>query len=530
MIDSLLLKPLLLVELVEDKHVLQDLFALFNLGEIKALASVVQARISASLASNTVSPETLRKLIETAGKEKSYLLSVKHTALPEFAERVEAFESDSVTRQENSLRQRMITSFIQGQVTGDKAAYVAASSQRIKKLNGLEHSIIEDLHAYVEREYKTQWLYIVLNFVAIVLVLALSWGVSMIIVGMRKQAHQIDSTVNRIIDSDDLTLRIEQRTQDMLGEAAKTFNQLLTKISADFGGMADIAYESVASTHDTVVAVVEAEKNISEQKLAGSDTTSAMEALSNSAKDIGTNIADTMSAVSTMDKSIESGTEVISRVVSQIKQVAAEISKLTEAVTSLNQGVSDISGFISDIQSVSEQTNLLALNAAIEAARAGEHGRGFAVVADEVRTLATRVNATTDQINSIIGSLQTNAEGANTRIVSFKDSIDIAVKETDSVTTVLGELNENIGNVSNAAQSISTSASQQQQVVQRVNDIVRRITQMSEQNEVGAKEIISAATELSDATMQMINVLDKYNFDGKSRLVKPSKWKYGDTH
>ncbi|WP_256737615.1 methyl-accepting chemotaxis protein [Pseudomonas sp. dw_358] len=176
-----------------------------------------------------------------------------------------------------------------------------------------------------------------------------------------------------------------------------------------------------------------------------------------------------------------------------IVSLSGDIGSVAKAITSLGQDIEGVSGVLDVIKSISAQTNLLALNAAIEAARAGEQGRGFAVVADEVRTLAGRTQASADQIQDMIGELRQASVNAVNTMVAGQDRTRTVVEKADLLATSLGSTVSGFDDIVQRTQQIAVAAQEQSHVTQEINELAVRIHAASED---GARDA-SSLSELS---------------------------------
>ena len=213
-------------------------------------------------------------------------------------------------------------------------------------------------------------------------------------------------------------------------------------------------------------------------------------------EEVSKNASQAASAANDADTQATEGNNVVSQAVTSITSLANEITQATSVINQLEGDVGNISSVLEVIRSVSEQTNLLALNAAIEAARAGEHGRGFAVVADEVRTLASRTQSSTDEIQTMIEKLQSGAQKAVDAMTASHKMTEDSVKQASNSGIALGAITQSVATISDMNSQIATAVTQQSVVVEGINQSIVTINGISEEGVKVADETSRASSNL----------------------------------
>jgi methyl-accepting chemotaxis protein len=236
----------------------------------------------------------------------------------------------------------------------------------------------------------------------------------------------------------------------------------------------------------------------------------AMNEMAASVQEVARTAATTAEAARDADSEAQSGKKVVTEAVDAIDSLAQEVEKAAETLNSLESDIGNIGAIVDVIRGITEQTNLLALNAAIEAARAGEHGRGFAVVADEVRTLAARTQSSTHEIEEMVGRLQSGATAAvsvmNEGRVSAKTSVEKAAcagQALDTITAMITKMDE-------MSAAISSAANEQSQVAEDINRGIVNISQVAEHTADGARETSQAVETMSLLSLQLQEAASKF--------------------
>lgn len=240
-------------------------------------------------------------------------------------------------------------------------------------------------------------------------------------------------------------------------------------------------------------------------------------------------IGDAEDMASQVAAGAKEGASSVTSAAAQINDMASEVDSVGEAMKHLNERVNDILGMVDVIRSVAEQTNLLALNAAIEAARAGEQGRGFAVVADEVRSLAQRTQESTEEIARVVDDLMSSSQNAINAIEVGNDKAQEAVKSVDSINGILNQVAMNITDLDGLTSEISDSAKQQMQQITLLSAKVLDIDNMADENAKGGESIATAAVQLFNLSSDMMTKIQSYKTSGEvvetNRVTAPTSLK-----
>ena len=294
----------------------------------------------------------------------------------------------------------------------------------------------------------------------------------------------------------DLTARTNFEQTDEIGEMAKDFDKAASNLQTIIRQVNDNAIELTGQSSNLSESINKSTDSIQTQKQHTEQVATAITEMVATVEEVSRNASQAASAANDADTQATEGNNVVSQAVTSITSLANEITQATSVINQLEGDVGNISSVLEVIRSVSEQTNLLALNAAIEAARAGEHGRGFAVVADEVRTLASRTQTSTDEIQTMIEKLQSGAQKAVDAMTASHKMTEDSVQQASNSGIALGAITQSVATISDMNSQIATAVTQQSVVVEGINQSIVTINGISEVGVKVADETSRASSNL----------------------------------
>ncbi|MDD2159628.1 methyl-accepting chemotaxis protein [Pseudomonas sp. MIL19] len=308
----------------------------------------------------------------------------------------------------------------------------------------------------------------------------------------------------------DLTQRLQVNSLDEFGELAVAFNRFVERIHESIREVAS----TTSAVHERVRTVVAASNasmsNSSEQAARTDSVAAAINELGAAAQEIARNAADASTQASGARQGAENSQQMVEKTLGAMSDLSSKIEAAGAHIETLSQKSNDIGQILDVIKGISEQTNLLALNAAIEAARAGEAGRGFAVVADEVRNLAQRTQSSAQEIQQMIEQLQTGAQDAVNTMVESRRFSDDSVRIGKQAGENLQSVTRRIGEIDGMNQSVATATEEQTSVVENLNMDITEINVLNQDGVRNLEASLRACTELDQQAGRLKQLVDSF--------------------
>jgi methyl-accepting chemotaxis protein len=381
--------------------------------------------------------------------------------------------------------------------------------QKIKRLVNLERVRNEGISMALIDNVETTW-----SFVATLVVVGLILGVgsalfiSSIVVGPLNRAV---SAMQDIAEGEgDLTHRLEVKGRDEVAKLAMAFNSFVDQLNSTISQVTG-STKKLASASDEVAQITsETSGGVQQQRQETEQVASAMTEMTVTMDQVVQNAQLAAEAANSANAQAENGKSVVSETIQSIELLATEVEKGADVIQGLEKDSDQIGTVVEVIQSIAEQTNLLALNAAIEAARAGEQGRGFAVVADEVRTLASRTQASTQEIKEMIEKLQAGAREAAAVMDTGRTNARSSVERASNAGDALAAITEAVNEITTMNNQIANAASQQGVASKEINQNIANITLVADSTAVGAERLAASSTDLAHLSGDLQQLVGRF--------------------
>jgi len=468
--------------------------------QAKERAGIERAVLSNVFGSDRFAPGLYERFLNLVSQQDTYLSQFKVLASEAQGEALTQLAQSPEFAAVSRLRTVAMEKAGSGGFGVAGTEWFERATDRINRMKGFEDqlatSLLEQAAAEHQRALLQTWLAgSALAGILILVGLISTW----IIKGLHRQVDALASTMARVRNEHDLTARAEVLSGDELGTVAQYLNHTLDNFSKAIREVATASNQLNQEALSTSSIVKQAEQSLRTQSNETMQVAAAVEEVSTAVQDVANSTVSASDAAHQANQLAMEGHAKVQAAVNAVASLAADSQRLADMTTRLNESSQRISDVTNVINNVSEQTNLLALNAAIEAARAGEHGRGFAVVADEVRTLAQRTQQSTSEIDEIIRRLQNETQQANTLVESNQKDMEVATSRAREVEQALDQIVSAIGEITNMSTQIAAAAEEESAAI---SDIGRNITGIDS----SAETISESARVLSEHAQQQLQM------------------------
>jgi len=470
-----------------------------------------RALLTQVFAANKIEPAQYLAFLGLIATQNTYLNLFSAYAAEETRAVYKTKMTGEFSAQVEGMRKLVTDKASEGNFGIDAAQWFRSATNRINAMREVELSLAERIKTHAgQRAAKDRnafMTHVTLSILAVLAALLLGYGI----------AHSITRPVNELKDimtttqeQNDLTRRVTITGNDEIGQMAAAFNRLMDSFQQIIHEVVtDAAQVKSAATH-VASTTAQAAVSAGQQSDAASSIAAAVEEMTVSIDQVAAHAKEAQSSSSQSGELSVQGGEVINQAVAEMRKIAESVRGSSQIIQDLEHQSEQISSIVKVIKEIAEQTNLLALNAAIEAARAGEQGRGFAVVADEVRKLAERTTQSTKEIAETIEKIQSGTRGAVANMEVSVETANAGVALADKASVSIGQIKSGTSQVALSVGDISAAIREQGATSSEIAQNVEKIAQMGEQNSTVAGETAQAADQMRTLADKLQNAVMRF--------------------
>ncbi len=480
----------------QDARISQMLQAYYNFLQAKERAGIERAVLSSVFSLNQFAPGAFQRFITLLSEQNTYFSTFLSFASDEQVNFYRDAMDGNAVKEVERYRQKAMDHAEFGDFNESASEWFKAATARINQLKKIEQRLSEDILIYSgkQKEEASSSYTLLLGFTLFIAALSFGAGYWMVTL-ISRQVNNITDTVNRSTQNKDLTVRAKAYSHDELGQTAERLNLMFSSFSAAMDDIGKASVQLASAAEETSATIADSGEGIDEQRRQTELVATATEEMSATSQDVARSIAAAADAAARSQATANEGVQAVRDSVERIHKLTAEVQQMGTIIEELHTSSTSIGNVIEVIKSVAEQTNLLALNAAIEAARAGEQGRGFAVVADEVRTLAQRTQDSTTEIEEIISNFNGISERAFHGISVSRELANDTAAQTGGLEQALDNISREITAIADMATQVATAAEQQVSTTTEMAGNMATISDMTQATAAGASQISAVAQE-----------------------------------
>ncbi|MBJ2148516.1 methyl-accepting chemotaxis protein [Vibrio sp. IB15] len=499
----------LIAELSSDATITTETIAYYNFLQGKERAGIERAVLNNTFSKNEFGPGMLVKFISLVTEQNTYFSNFEVLSNPDNVRFFEQQLNDRSVAEVEKLR-----SLAESKMSGfdvDPVYWFAQATGRIVQLKKTENQLADSLIALTEKKMSEAQSAMMMSIGLFALVTLFATFVSVkAISDLTMRVKDLTVMLSKVRNDNDLTVRAKYVGNSELGQISSALNETLEKFSNVIDNLSQSSLTLASAAEETSQTCHYNSNTLVQQQDQIGLVATATEELSATVNEVAAKTQQTASSAKLVDEQSQEGLSTVQNSYHSIEKLASEINDLAEKITHLHESSNNINSVIDVIKSVAEQTNLLALNAAIEAARAGEQGRGFAVVADEVRTLAQRTQESTLEIEGFISSLQSDVQTAFNVIDNSQKMSSKAVEDSKEVEHTLQGISASVSEIFSMTEQIATATEEQTVVTQDIAQNVMAVEQKSTESTTGATQIAATAKEQAELAASLKEIASTF--------------------
>lgn len=486
--------------------------------EMKERAGRERAILGLAFSRDSFTPELLARFTNNLGAfyafEENFLKALSNSQL----QRLRSLQADTSFAEVSRLQQLAFTVPLGDSLGMDDGAWFDLSTRRINQMATFERELSADIanQAAVFAQQARRSLF----GLAAVIGLALT-AVCLLAIGISRNIRAAVTEIARVMTAlaaRDLTQRSSYSGRDEFGSISQHTNQLADELQEVVQEIGSATTQVATAAEQCSTVTLQNSQGVQQQQRDTELVATAMHEMSATVKNVASSTAEAATLSEQVQQNATVGQHKLQQTIHLIEQLAAQVSDTASVIDQVKQESNAISSVLDVIRGIAEQTNLLALNAAIEAARAGEQGRGFAVVADEVRTLAQRTAKSTGDIQRMIEGLQQGSERASTAMQRSLQQVADGTANVNETGRILHQVLLGIAGINDQNIQIASAAEQQSTVAEQINQKVLSISEVAVQSSAGAGQTAMTSRELAGLAGQLDDLISRFKIHHTSTI------------
>ncbi len=479
----------------------------------KERAGRERATLNGVFAADRFEPESLRRFVGAVAQEDTYF-SLFTAYAPDG---VTAYYQDRMvgdySNEVGAMRKIAFDRVAEGHFGVEPKRWYSAITGKINAMKEVEDKFSTELNDTVSQHARQAarqlWLMAGLTLLALTTALLLSWRIAASILRPVRSLHAI---MLRVSGTEDLTLRAESGGHDEIGQMSAVFNGMIAGFQGIVTSINQNAQQVAGSATQLAAAAKQVNEGTQAQSEAAASSAAAIEQVTVSTDMISSNAGEVSGFSQESLARAHDGNQSLSQLFGAIDVAEKAVGLIAEASQEFIQDANSISRLTQEVRDIAEQTNLLALNAAIEAARAGEQGRGFAVVADEVRKLAEKSALSANEIDVVTRAVNHQSESLQSAVKEGVDSLHVSQNAAENVAKVMGAATRSVENSSAGINNIADSVKEQNAAMTELARNVEHIAQMAEENGFAVNSVSDAAANLQNLAVELQERVGKFRY------------------
>lgn len=478
--------------------------------EMKERAGRERAILGLAFSRNSFTPELLTRFTNNLGAFNAYEENFLKALTPAQLQRVRALQQDPSFAEVSRLQQLAFTVPLGEALGVDDGAWFDIASRRINQLTTYERELSAEIAAQAKVLAAQARQSLVM--LALVILLALTAVVILTILiarNIRLAVQEIERVMTALAKRD-LTQRSQYQGRDEFGRIALYANNMADELQGVMQEIGSATAQVATAAEESSAVTLQTSKGVQQQQQDTELVATAMHEMSATVRDVASSTAEAAALSEQVQKNAGSGQQKLQHTIALIERLAQQVDGTAQVIEQVKQDSNAITSVLDVIRGIAEQTNLLALNAAIEAARAGEQGRGFAVVADEVRTLAQRTAKSTGEIQRMIEGLQQGSVKASEAMRLSLQQAEEGTSNVNETGRILREVLEGISGINDKNIQIASAAEEQTTVADEINQKVLSISDVAVQTSAGAEQTAVTSRELARLAEQLESLIGRF--------------------